>query len=75
MSRITLQDVKHEQGRVKNLVSSMSFNSDALLVNDLVKHFKGFVAVRGITFGVHHGECFGLLGINGAGKTTTFRQG
>ena len=23
---------------------------------------------------MHHGECFGLLGVNGAGKTTTFRM-
>ena len=30
-------------------------------------------AVRGLSFGVKSGECFGLLGINGAGKTTTFR--
>jgi ATP-binding cassette subfamily A (ABC1) protein 3 len=31
-------------------------------------------AVRGLSFGVKSGECFGLLGINGAGKTTTFRM-
>lgn len=29
------------------------------------------VAVKGLSFGVPLGECFGFLGINGAGKTTT----
>lgn len=32
------------------------------------------VAVKGITFGVNKGDCFGLLGTNGAGKTTTFKM-
>jgi ATP-binding cassette subfamily A (ABC1) protein 3 len=31
------------------------------------------VAVKGVTFGVRKGDCFGLLGTNGAGKTTTFK--
>jgi ATP-binding cassette subfamily A (ABC1) protein 3 len=31
------------------------------------------VAVKGISFGVKKGDCFGLLGTNGAGKTTTFK--
>lgn len=31
-------------------------------------------AVKGISFGVKKGECFGLLGTNGAGKTTTFKM-
>eukprot|EP00928_Gymnodinium_smaydae_P017948 TRINITY_DN16841_c2_g1_i1.p1 TRINITY_DN16841_c2_g1~~TRINITY_DN16841_c2_g1_i1.p1 ORF type:complete len:2152 (-),score=460.50 TRINITY_DN16841_c2_g1_i1:58-5934(-) len=29
------------------------------------------VAVRGLTFALPRGECFGFLGINGAGKTST----
>ncbi|KAL1463191.1 hypothetical protein WDU94_014968 [Cyamophila willieti] len=33
-----------------------------------------FEAVRGVSFAVSPGECFGLLGVNGAGKTTTFRM-
>lgn len=31
------------------------------------------VAVKGISFGVRKGDCFGLLGTNGAGKTVTFK--
>jgi ABC-type multidrug transport system ATPase subunit len=46
-----------------------------MLVHNLAKKFKSnFTAVKGVTFGVAPGECFGLLGINGAGKTTTFRM-
>jgi lipooligosaccharide transport system ATP-binding protein len=32
-----------------------------------------FEAVRGISFEVRNGECFGLLGPNGAGKSTTIQ--
>lgn len=32
------------------------------------------MAVDGLSFGLAHGSCFGLLGVNGAGKTTTFRM-
>jgi len=49
-------------------------SSPLLLVDDLVKKFSfKFTGVRGISFAVSPGECFGLLGVNGAGKTTTFR--
>lgn len=48
--------------------------SPLLLVDNLVKKFSfKFTGVRGISFTVSPGECFGLLGVNGAGKTTTFR--
>jgi ABC-2 type transport system ATP-binding protein len=40
-------------------------------VDNLVKKFGEFPAVKGVSFNVEKGEVFGLLGPNGAGKTTT----
>ncbi len=45
--------------------------SAILEVDNLVKKFGEFEAVKGISFAVEEGEIFGLLGPNGAGKTTT----
>ena len=67
-------DVKAEQERVFELVKDNQVRDDALVALGLKKRFGNFSAVNDLSFGVHHGECFGLLGINGAGKTTTFRM-
>jgi ABC-2 type transport system ATP-binding protein len=40
-------------------------------VQNLVKKYGDFMAVKGISFSVNEGEIFGLLGPNGAGKSTT----
>ena len=42
-----------------------------LEVNNLVKKYGDFIAVKGISFDIQEGEIFSLLGPNGAGKTTT----
>jgi ABC-2 type transport system ATP-binding protein len=43
-------------------------------VENLVKTFGDFTAVRGISFDVQQGEIFAFLGPNGAGKTTTIKM-
>ena len=45
--------------------------SSILEVQDLVKKYGDFTAVKGISFDIKEGEIFSLLGPNGAGKTTT----
>jgi lipooligosaccharide transport system ATP-binding protein len=42
-------------------------------VRELTKRYGGQPVVRGLSFAIRRGECFGLLGPNGAGKTTTLR--
>jgi ABC-2 type transport system ATP-binding protein len=46
-------------------------SAPAVEVDQLVRRFGDFTAVRGISFVVEPGELFGFLGPNGAGKTTT----
>ncbi|XP_021957188.1 ATP-binding cassette sub-family A member 3 [Folsomia candida] len=67
-------DVQEEADRVKELVQTRATDQDALVVENFAKMYGPFAAVADVSFGVHHGECFGLLGVNGAGKTTTFRM-
>jgi len=42
-----------------------------LEVQNLVKNYGDFKAVKGVSFSIKEGEIFSLLGPNGAGKTTT----
>jgi ABC-2 type transport system ATP-binding protein len=47
---------------------------NAIDVQNIVKTFGDFTAVKGISFAVEEGEIFGLLGPNGAGKSTLIRM-
>ena len=46
----------------------------AIQVENAVKRYGDFEAVKGISFSVSEGEIFGLLGPNGAGKSTLIRM-
>jgi lipooligosaccharide transport system ATP-binding protein len=50
-----------------------SGNDIVLRVAGLRKRYGENEVVRGLSFEIRRGECFGLLGPNGAGKTTTLR--
>ncbi|XP_026331649.1 ATP-binding cassette sub-family A member 3-like [Hyposmocoma kahamanoa] len=55
--------------------------TNALLVKDVHENYvslescriKNCNAVKGVSFSIKKGECFGVLGVNGAGKSSTFR--
>jgi ABC-type branched-subunit amino acid transport system ATPase component len=46
----------------------------ALRVEHLTKSYRGFIAVKGVTFYLQAGEILALIGPNGAGKTTCFNM-
>ncbi len=49
-------------------------DSPAIAVENIVKRYGAFEAVKGVSFEVKSGEIFGLLGPNGAGKSTLIRM-
>ncbi|KAF1770159.1 hypothetical protein GCK72_001977 [Caenorhabditis remanei] len=60
--------VKEEEA----LIPKVDKKDKVIVVDGLIKDFKKFRAVNGLSISVGHEECFGMLGANGAGKTTTF---
>lgn len=45
----------------------------SLRTKDLIKKYKGFTALNGLTMNVPQGSIYGFVGRNGAGKTTLIR--
>nr|XP_029725334.1 ATP-binding cassette sub-family A member 2 [Aedes albopictus] len=69
-------DVDAESKMVNEMVSKdpPEFASHTIAVHGLRKRYLNLPAVKGVSFAVKRGECFGLLGMNGAGKTSTFQM-
>jgi ABC-2 type transport system ATP-binding protein len=57
-----------------DLTSTLPPSSDAIVVKDLTKVFRGAPAVDRLSFSVARGRFFGFLGPNGAGKSTTIKM-
>ena len=47
---------------------------NVIVAQNLQKHYGDFHALKGVSFSIREGECFGLLGHNGAGKSTTMKM-
>jgi ABC-2 type transport system ATP-binding protein len=48
-------------------------NESAIVIEGLVKQYRKFTALDGVSFSIPRGSIYGFLGPNGAGKTTTLR--
>ena len=57
-----------------NVQNSEQSAPTAIAVENIVKRYGTFEAVKGVSFSVADGEIFGLLGPNGAGKSTLIRM-
>jgi ABC-type polysaccharide/polyol phosphate transport system ATPase subunit len=71
--RVSDEDVGEEGDRVETLVNENRQAEDHVVLSNVFKRFKRKLPLRGLSFGVHYGECFGILGVNGSGKTLLFK--
>jgi ATP-binding cassette subfamily A (ABC1) protein 3 len=75
VQNVTLEsDVQEENNKIRSTSEYELSRKYALVLQDVTKYYKNFLAVNGLCLGVKPYECFGLLGVNGAGKTTTFKM-
>jgi ATP-binding cassette subfamily A (ABC1) protein 3 len=66
-------DVKNEKERINSMLQN-DYQNYNLVMKNVTKYYKDFLAVNQLCIGIQPNECFGLLGINGAGKTSTFKM-
>jgi len=60
--------------RIHESIPTAGVQDSLIEVVKLTKEFDDVIAVKEISFSLHHGELFGFLGPNGAGKTTTINM-
>ena len=58
-------------GAYPQAMTATATTAAAITVDNLVKRYGDFEAVKGVSFAVGQAEVFGFLGPNGAGKSTT----
>lgn len=68
------EDVKAENAKIHSSTDLELSQKYILVLRDVTKYYRNFLAVNGLCLGVQPFECFGLLGVNGAGKTSTFKM-
>lgn len=66
-------DVKYEKERIEAMATEDLQNYN-LVMKNVSRYYRNFLAVNQLCVGIKHSECFGLLGVNGAGKTSTFKM-
>jgi len=69
-----MRDSGPQDQRAKDRNSAGERPGEVLRAAHLRKRYDGFEAVKGVSFQVEKGECYGLLGPNGAGKTSVIRM-
>jgi ABC-2 type transport system ATP-binding protein len=70
---VAVRGVRHAGCPAGANYEGTSFMSDAIIAEDLVKHYGEIRALDGLSLRVPEGTVLGLLGPNGAGKTTAAR--
>lgn len=66
--------VLQEKDDVQLSIINNKFTQYSVVVSQLKKKYVDVPAVKGVSFKVELGQCFGLLGMNGAGKTSIFKM-
>ncbi len=66
-------DLRSSSAEIRDAHARDADGDVVLRVTGLRKRYGAQEVVRGLSFTIRRGDCFGLLGPNGAGKTTTLR--